>query len=40
MQELTDKTPENVEYNYYKCKKCVEEIVDMEQLHRVAGFYK
>ena|SRR3989338_72813 len=40
MVELTDKTPEGVEYRYYKCKECGEEIVDMKQLHNVAEKYR
>ena len=32
-------TPEGVEYDYYRCRKCGEEIVDMEQLHTVAEKY-
>ena len=40
MQELKAKTPEGVEYNYYKCKKCGEEIVDIKQLHEVAEKYR
>ncbi|MEK6957967.1 MAG: AbrB/MazE/SpoVT family DNA-binding domain-containing protein [archaeon] len=33
-------TPEGVEYNYYQCKECGEEIVDMKQLHSVADKYR
>lgn len=33
-------TPESVEYHYYQCPKCGEEIVDMEQLHTVAEKYR
>ncbi len=40
MEEKTGKTPEGVEYKYYKCKKCGEEIVDMKQLHEVAEKYR
>ncbi len=40
MEELKSKTPEGVEYNYFKCKKCGEEIVDMKQLHKVAERYR
>ncbi len=40
MQELTAKTPESIQYSYYKCKKCGEEIVDMNQLHQVADKYR
>ena len=39
MQELKAKTPEEVGYSYYRCKKCGEEIVDMKQLHEVAEQY-
>ena len=40
MQELKAKTPEGISYNYYKCRKCGEEIVDMAQLHEVAEKYR
>ena len=40
MQEFKGKTPENIDYSYYKCKKCGEEIVDMKQLHEVAEKYR
>ena len=40
MQELKTKTPEDIEYSYYRCKKCGEEIVDMKQLHKVAEQYR
>lgn len=40
MFELTAKTPEGVNYSYFKCKKCGEEIVDMKQLHHVAERYR
>ena len=40
MKERTDKTPEGVAYNYFKCEKCGEEILNMEQLHKVAEKYR
>lgn len=40
MEELKAKTPEGVEYCYFKCGKCGEEIVDMKQLHNVAQKYR
>jgi predicted RNA-binding Zn-ribbon protein involved in translation (DUF1610 family) len=40
MKELRAKTPEGVEYHYFKCEKCGEEIVDMKQLHNVAQKYR
>lgn len=40
MNILEGKTPEGFTYNYYKCKKCGEEIVDMKQLHEVAEKYR
>lgn len=40
MEELKGYTPEDIKYNYYKCKKCGEEIVDMSQLHNVAEKYR
>jgi len=40
MDELKAKTPEGIEYQYYKCAKCGEEIVDLSQLHKVAEKYR
>ncbi len=40
MEELKAKTPEGVSYNYYRCKSCGEEIVNMNQLHEVAQKYR
>lgn len=40
MQQLKAKTPEGIGYNYYKCGKDGEEIVDMKQLHEVAEHYR
>ena len=40
MTEESAKTPENVNYKYYKCSKCGEEIVNMKQLHDVAEKYR
>jgi len=40
MKELKAKTPEGVSYNYFRCEKCKEEIVDMKQLHDVAQEYR
>jgi len=40
MKELTSKTPEGVEYTYFKCNKCGEEILNMNQLHNVAEKYR
>ncbi len=40
MKELKAKTPEGVEYNYFRCEKCGEEIVNMKQLHEVAQEYR
>ena len=40
MKELMNKTPEGVEYNYFKCVQCGEEIVNMQQLHNVANKYR
>lgn len=31
--------PDGVEYDYYKCPKCKEEILDMGQLHDAAEKY-
>ena len=40
MKALKNKTPEGVEYNYFKCTKCGEEILNMNQLHNVAEKYR
>ncbi|MFH1636944.1 MAG: hypothetical protein ABIB71_00800 [Candidatus Woesearchaeota archaeon] len=40
MAEKKAKTPEGIEYKYYECKKCGEEILDMKQLHKVAEKYR
>mgnify|MGYP001610322871 FL=1 len=40
MQQLKAKTPEGIEYHYYKCNEDGEEIVDMKQLHEVAEKYR
>lgn len=40
MIELSSKTPEGVNYRYFRCEKCGEEIVNMEQLHDVAEKYR
>jgi len=40
LNELIGKTPESIEYHYYKCTRCGEEIVDMKQLHAVATQYR
>ena len=37
---MSAKTPEGVDYSYFKCKKCGEEILDMAQLHNVAEKYR
>lgn len=39
MKELTAKTPEGVEYKYFRCSKCGEEILNIGQLHNVAQKY-
>lgn len=40
MEQVEAKTPDGIPYNYYTCKKCGEEIVDMKQLHEVAEKYR
>ncbi|MFC1769055.1 AbrB/MazE/SpoVT family DNA-binding domain-containing protein [Nanoarchaeota archaeon] len=40
MREMKSKTPEGVEYKYFKCHKCGDEILNMEQLHEVAQEYR
>ena len=40
MKEFKAQTPEGVSYNYFRCNKCGEEIVNMKQLHDVAEKYR
>ena len=40
MIERNAKTPEGISYNYFKCGKCGEEVVNMKQLHNVAEKYR
>ena len=40
MEEKTGFTPEGLEYKYYKCKKCGEEVLGMKQLHAIAEKYR
>lgn len=40
MEELSAKTPEGVEYRYFRCRKCGDEVLNMEQLHNVAERYR
>lgn len=40
MEEKIAKTPDGISYNYFKCKGCGEEVVNMAQLHNVAEKYR
>ena len=40
MKEHEAKTADGVNYNYYKCEQCGEEILNMEQLHNIAEKYR
>ena len=40
MIETSSKTPDGVEYDYYRCNKCGEEILDVGQLGAVAKKYR
>jgi DNA-directed RNA polymerase subunit RPC12/RpoP len=40
MKELGTIGPDGLFYNYYKCLKCGEEVLDMRQLHEVAERYR
>ena len=40
MKEFEAKTPEGIGYKYYKCEKCGEEILTMDQLHEVSEKYR
>ena len=36
----TSKTIEGIPYKYHSCKKCGEEVLDMDQLHKVAQKFR
>lgn len=40
MDEKIGFTPEGINYKYFKCSKCGDEILDMKQLHEVAEQYR
>jgi hypothetical protein len=40
MKEKSSRTPEDIKYNYFACEKCGEEILSMDQLHKVAKKYR
>ena len=40
MKESKGIDPNGFEYNYYRCKKCGDEVLDMKQLHEVAEKYR
>lgn len=40
MKEFAAKTPEGIGYTYFKCEKCGEEVLNMQQLHNVAEKYR
>ena len=40
MEELTGKTPESISYQYYKCEKCGEEILDTKELKELTLKYR
>ena len=40
MKQLSSKTPEGVPSTYFKCEKCNEELLSMDQLHEVADAYR
>ena len=40
LKELVSFTPEGVQYKYFKCSECGDEILNMEQLHSVADKYR
>ncbi len=40
MKEMASKTPDGVPYNYFKCRKCGEEVLNMAQLHLVTDKYR
>lgn len=38
--ELTSKDPDGVVYKYWKCVKCGDAVLDMDQLHEAAEQYR
>ena len=40
MEEKSGVLPDGMNYNYYYCPKCGDEILDMDQLHDVAELYR
>lgn len=40
IKEFKSRTKKNVEYGYYRCEKCNEEILNMRQLRSVAEQYR
>jgi hypothetical protein len=36
-EEMLGHTPEGLEYKYWKCKKCGEEVLSMRQLHVISN---
>lgn len=38
--KMSSETGEGIGYEYYKCEKCGDEILDMKQLHMVAEKYR
>lgn len=38
--ELTDRDPDGVMYKYWKCTKCGDAVLDMDQLHEAAEQYR
>lgn len=40
MVEAEDKMSDGIPFNYHRCNKCGEELLDMRQLHELAEKYK
>ena len=40
LAEKTSQTPEGINYTYFRCTSCGEEILDLKQLHTVAEKYR
>lgn len=40
MKKLHTSTPEGIGYTYFRCSKCGEETLNLDQLHKVASRYR
>ena len=40
LQEKKTFTPDGIEYKYFRCNNCGEEVLDREQLHNITNKYR